>query len=247
MADTRDGGGQIPLPILMYEALRELVYADDPGAVGAVGEWLLGRGRELAGFADALSRELSEVDAVYSSQYAAPALMRRLQSAIGEAQVVADALLNNGHTLVAASAAIETARRNVDAARTAPDTDGDGRTETWRTSSPYTDGPTRVARPYVEALNNHLYNLSDNINLLGADLPDIDPTPPPGDDSEGPTAPGRRGAPPIAGPGIGPSGGVTRPGDAPVARPSGAAPGGRPPGGLSPWAPGAGQPPSGSA
>ncbi|MGH3734247.1 MAG: hypothetical protein ACRDT6_01255 [Micromonosporaceae bacterium] len=168
MADVdAGGGGTDSFALHMYEDYRAMVHADDPAAIREVGEWLLGRGRAVAGFADDLTGSLEQLDDAYSSRAGAPALLRRLESTVSETRTVADALLNNGHTLLAAADAIANARQEVDAAGKATDPDGDGVFTLLRTRDPLTDGPTAKARPIMAALNRGLHNLADNIDTLG--------------------------------------------------------------------------------
>src|SRR6266508_5199069 len=116
MADDVAGGAPgSGMPAYMYEDLKKMVYADDPDAVRAVGEWLLDRGRLISEFAVTVHRELSKVDDLYSSAEGAPALKAQLYRAFDELQKLGGDLIQNGHVLNAAAQAIETAQGQVDA------------------------------------------------------------------------------------------------------------------------------------
>ncbi len=195
MADDVAGGAPgSGMPAYMYEDLKKMVYADDPDAVRAVGEWLLDRGRLISEFAATVHRELSRVDDLYSSAEGAPALKAQLYRAFDELQSLGSDLIHNGHVLIAAADAIGNTRSQVDAVypKVKP---GEA---VFRGTSAYTDPPSQKAQPYVEALNSYLYELGDTLALMGASLHDSPPPPISGGSNPG-TSPGG------AGPGSGPS------------------------------------------
>ncbi|MQA24900.1 MAG: hypothetical protein GEU94_05390, partial [Micromonosporaceae bacterium] len=109
-----DEGG----PSLSIAALRAMLNANSPEDVARHGQEWRGLARELYDAAYDLDGSLADLDEVFDSRHAAPALKAQLAQALRDLDVTAGRLDRNGGLLEQAASALDRAR---DEANNAPD------------------------------------------------------------------------------------------------------------------------------